>query len=339
MNLINSLALALCLPAAAAAASSHDMDNESKMKGRSRRSNGMQRMAGDTTVGMPKKGGKKGNTKKGSKRGANKQGSSKQGAKKQGSKRGANRDNSNSNPNSTPLTSESVTFTLTSLHPYHHFGFWFTMVHDSSVGPLFTPNEAAHPALERLCETGVPDDLVAAFQGQPGVHSAVGTNGALFGQAWSGTDPTGNGDNDVGSLDMEVDLPAGGGSNNMRVTIVAMIANSNDGCIFLDGVTPDDGEEYTFTEVDIGTEANFETCETVAGCGDLPGGEQSPDNPLCPCGTRGNMGVQPVGEGFMTLHTGIGRRNNGLFKDSDWRAPMVRAVVRATTNEITAEIA
>jgi len=235
-----------------------------------------------------------------------------------------------SKPSSADMAgSSSVTFTLTNLHPYHHFGFWFTMVHDSSVGPIFTPNMPAVEGLEQLCETGVPDELVAHFSGMPGVQSAVGTVGALFGEGWAGSNPTGAGDSNVGTLDIQVEYPG-----EMLVTIVAMIANSNDGCIILDGVTANGGEEYTFTEVDIGTEANMETCGTIGGCGQLPGGM----GPLCPCGDEGNSdATQPAGEGFMTAHTGLGKRNGGLLVDSDWRQPMVTAVVSGPS--IRAEIA
>merc|ERR1712127_1183791 len=109
-----------------------------------------------------------------------------------------------------------------------------------------------------------------------------------------------------------------------------MIANSNDGCIILDGVTANEGDVHTFIEIDGGTEENNEECGFLAGCAGLPGGDASPDNPICPCGPEGNSDAnQPDGEGFMSYHDGLGKANGGLLRDSDWRARMVQAVVTA----------
>lgn len=227
-------------------------------------------------------------------------------------------------------TGVQTTFSLTTFHKYHHFGFWFIMVHDDTVGPIFTPNEAAIAAMEGMCEAGDPTDMVSAFQGTSGVHSVEGVTGALFGQNWDGLVTESPGAVGVGSLDITVDVP----EDNL-VTIIAMIANSNDGCIILDGVSTNNGDVHTFVEIDTGTEANSEECGLIAGCGGIDtAGDPGIDNPNCPCGGQGNEGSQEDGEGFMSHHAGVGIANDGLLRFSDWRAPMVVATVNVQSVQI-----
>lgn len=214
--------------------------------------------------------------------------------------------------------STPTVFNLTTFHKYHHFGFWFLMVHDETVGPLYTPNEPAIAAMEPMCEAGDPADLEIFFEGEPGVFSAEGRVGALFGQNWEGLITEADGEFGIGDIQFEFDVPSGA-----LVTIVGMIANSNDGCIILDGVTAEDGDVHFAVEIDAGTEANDEVCGNLAGCAGLPF-----DNALnCPCGDQGNTGSQADGEGFMSNHDGLGLQNGGLLAESDWRAPMVVATV------------
>jgi hypothetical protein len=169
-----------------------------------------------------------------------------------------------------------------------------------------------------MCEAGDPTALAAAFDGAPGVLSVEGRTGALFGQNWDGLITEQDGVFGIGEIQFEFDVPQGA-----LVTIVAMIANSNDGCIIFDGVTAEEGDLHLSQQIDSGTELNDEICGNLAGCAGLP----SDDALNCPCGPTGNEGAQQDGEGFMTNHDGLGLQNGGLLAESDWRAPMVQATV------------
>lgn len=214
----------------------------------------------------------------------------------------------------------TVTVTLETFHKYNYFGFFFIMVHDETVGPLYTPNSPASPGMEQLCETGQPGILIDEFTGADGVFSVENSLTFLFGQNFDGqlgVVPTLT--FGVGSHDFEIDVPEG-----YLVSMIAMIANSNDGCIILDGASVNEGDVHTLIEIDVGTEANNEECGFIAGCAPfLP----TSDAFSCPCGAQSNTGDQPDGEGFMSNHDGLGLQNGGLLAQSDWRASMVTATV------------
>lgn len=232
--------------------------------------------------------------------------------------------------------SNAVTLTFTTNQRYHHFGNWFFMVHDPAVvPPIFTPGGVPIFELNAMCEFGDPGPIAEHFRKlEVGVASAEPVLAVLFGSAWATTavdvsDPLFG----INTLDIPVDIPDG-----HVVTAIAMIANSNDGCIFLNGVEVEDGGSYDMIEVDVGTELNAETCETIGGCltfGLLEGAMEG--SPLCPCATRGNEAVEVAGEGFMARHTGVGVRNNNLFLDLDWRTPMV-SVTATFQSEVTTSI-
>lgn len=232
--------------------------------------------------------------------------------------------------------SNAVTLTFTTNQRYHHFGNWFFMVHDPDVvPPIYTPGGVPIFELNAMCEFGDPAPISALFgEFEDGVASSEPVGAVLFGSAWANTlvdvsDPLFG----INTLDIPVDIPDG-----HVVTAIAMIANSNDGCIFLNGVEVEDGGSYDMIEVDVGTELNAETCETIGGCLDfglLDGAMEG--SPLCPCATRGNEADEFPGEGFMARHTGVGVRNDNLFLDLDWRTPMV-SVTATFQSEVTTSI-
>jgi len=232
--------------------------------------------------------------------------------------------------------SNAVTLTFTTNQRYHHFGNWFFMVHDPAVvPPIFTPGGVPIFELNAMCEFGNPAPIAELFGNlEAGVASAEPVLAVLFGSAWATTavdvsDPLFG----INTLDIPVDIPDG-----HVVTAIAMIANSNDGCIFLNGVEVEDGGSYDMIEVDVGTELNDETCDTIGGCldfGNLVGATAG--SPLCPCGPAGNGVPEVAGEGFMARHTGVGVRNNNLFLDLDWRTPMV-SVTATFQSEVTTSI-
>lgn len=232
--------------------------------------------------------------------------------------------------------SNAVTLTFTTNQRYHHFGNWFFMVHDPDVvPPIYTPGGVPIFELNAMCEFGDPAPISARFGAlEDGVASSEPVGAVLFGSAWANTlvdvsDPLFG----INTLDIPVDIPDG-----HVVTAIAMIANSNDGCIFLNGVEVEDGGSYDMIEVDVGTELNDETCETIGGCLDfglLDGAMEG--SPLCPCATRGNEADEFPGEGFMARHTGVGVRNDNLFLDLDWRTPMV-SVTATFQSEVTTSI-
>lgn len=221
-------------------------------------------------------------------------------------------------------TSDDIITTLwdiTTFHKYHHFGLFFVMVHDDTVGPLFTPNVQALDGFAFMCEAGDASELVTEFTGQPGVFSVEQVPAVLFGQQFFFTDQ------DVsdplfaiGTLELAIDVP----EDYPLVTIVAMIANSNDGCIILDGVNPQPDTTYEFIEIDVGTEANTEACGDIGGCAGID--QSNIDN--CPCEDMVSQAVNtgPEGELFMSYHDGLGGINSALVT-SDWRAHMVAATV------------
>jgi len=224
---------------------------------------------------------------------------------------------------------DTITLTLTSDHSYQHWGAFFGMIHDDSVGPLFIPNQPASEGLRVECETGSPDGLVAQFSGREGVSFASGTLGVLFPQSFEVLDlsdlpvPAG-----VGSLDIVLPAP----ESDQYITLVGMIAYSNDGCVILDKVQLQPGDVTTMINIDAGTEDNNEVCGATAGCNVLQLTQNTiPEGflggPACPCGVEGNVpGTDTEGEGFMSLHNGVGLRNN-LLAPQDWRAPMVTVTV------------
>jgi hypothetical protein len=232
--------------------------------------------------------------------------------------------------------SNAVTLTFTTNQRYHHFGNWFFMVHDPAVvPPIFTPGGVPIFELNAICEFGDPAPIAELFGNlEAGVASAEPVLAVLFGSAWATTavdvsDPLFG----INTLDISVEVP-----EDHVVTAIAMIANSNDGCIFLNGADVLNGETHEMIEVDVGTELNAETCETIGGCltfGLLEGAMEG--SSLCPCATRGNEAVEVAGEGFMARHTGVGVRNNNLFLDLDWRTPMV-SVTASVSSEVTTSV-
>jgi len=194
------------------------------------------------------------------------------------------------------------------------------MVHDDSVDPLYVPDAPAPPGMESMCESGDPTALVAALTGVPGVRDVRTVPGALFAQGWENEDlsplAAAGATFGVGSVTVPVDIPSG-----FRVTVMMMIANSNDGCVILNGENMVPEQTLSMIEIDAGTEQNTESCDNIFGCLGLPA---TPTGPLCPCGARGNDVDPGNGEGFMSAHPGILGRNDGILIDSDWRQSMVR---------------
>jgi len=233
----------------------------------------------------------------------------------------------------------AVTLTFTTNQRYHHFGNWFFMVHDPDVvPPIYTPGGEPIFELNAMCEFGDPGPISELFGGlEDGVVSSEPVLAVLFGSAWATITEVSDSPDPlfgINTLDIPVDFIPDG----HVVTAIAMIANSNDGCIFLNGVEVEDGGSYDMIEVDVGTELNDETCETIGGCltfGDLDGAMAG--SSLCPCGPRGNEVEEFPGEGFMNAHTGVGVRNDNLFLDLDWRTPMV-SVTATFQSEVTTSI-
>jgi len=222
---------------------------------------------------------------------------------------------------------ESIqSLTFQSLHQYQHYGFFFVMVHDDSIGPLYVPNAPAPPGMESMCESGDPTALVEAFTDVPGVRDVRTVPGALFAQGWENEDlsplAAAGATFGVGSVTVPVDIPSG-----CRVTVMMMIANSNDGCVILNGENMVLEQTVNMIEIDAGTEQNTESCENIFGCLGLPA---TPTGPLCPCGARGNEVDPGNGEGFMSAHIGVGKRNNRVMIESDWRHTMVQVTAHAT---------
>ena len=225
----------------------------------------------------------------------------------------------------------SLTLTLTNLHAFHHFGLWFVAVHEPGALEVFKPNVPASAGLGTLCMTGDASGLVAEAENLPGVTHVAQELAILQTPAFEaigslpGTSPAGIGLAN-GSLDLSVPLA----SANSVVTVVAMIANSNDGCVILNAKKLRPGMTVPFVEIDVGTEGNDEACENIGGCGAGVFGDAAvdtalsePENKLCPCPLNtGNTGTPIAGEGFMSYHRGV-----TTLPGNDWRDHMVWATV------------
>ena len=134
------------------------------------------------------------------------------------------------------------------------------MVHDPDVvPPIYTPGGEPIFELNAMCEFGNPYPISALFGDlKGGVASSEPVGAVLFGSAWATITEVSDSPDPlfgINTLDIPVDFIPDG----HVVTAIAMIANSNDGCIFLNGVEVEDGGSYDMIEVDVGTELNGET--------------------------------------------------------------------------------
>lgn len=184
-----------------------------------------------------------------------------------------------------------MALTVTNLHATQFMGFFFLMIHDDTVPKIFTIGEPASVNFEWLTEVGNPGPLVEYYETMDGVYSAIDTQGIS---------------KPGGSYTIPFTIPDG-----YYVTLATMVAGTNDGFVAINGESVNTGDVHYMIVHDAGTENNDESCDTV------------PGPPTCTGLNEGFNESREGAEGFVTLHRGIGGRNNELL-DNDWRGPVAK---------------
>lgn len=188
----------------------------------------------------------------------------------------------------------SFEVTLTNITPGQPIAPMMVATHASGVS-FFEEGQAPSVELASLAEAGNGRPMAAKLLATPGVSAAeVGVGGTPPGHS--------------SSLVIK-------GKPGDRLSLGAMLGNTNDGFVGLEGVSLPMGKQavsYMAPGYDAGTETNDELCATVPGpaCG---GAALSPDD---------------SGEGVVVIHNGIHGIGGLAASSQDWRNPVAKVVIK-----------
>jgi len=190
---------------------------------------------------------------------------------------------------------KNIYLQVTNLSYNQPFSAFFVMVHDIYTTPLFEAGKPASQNLQSLAQDGDPQPLVDFYGYQAGVASV----GAIA-----------TGDMRTFTISLQIS------PKYECVTIAAMMLNTNDGFVALNG-TPMYSAfpgQYIFEPAyDAGTEENNELCDSIPG-------------PVCdPASGNLNNGG---GEGVVHIHRPLSGLADLNPTDDGWLNPVMQIVVR-----------
>lgn len=160
---------------------------------------------------------------------------------------------------------------------------------------LFNVATPASDGLVTLAETGNNQPLYAELNGAQGVQDVVATSDFIpYGQ----------------SVSFQIT-----GRNNSRLSLVGMLATSNDAYAGLSAVSlPKKEASYAVYAYDAGSEENNEACAYIPG-------------PPCAPGS-GNARAETGAEGFITVHNGIHGHGDLDPAHLDWRGAVAIVTIK-----------
>ena len=183
------------------------------------------------------------------------------------------------------------------------------VTHTSGFSPLFIAGEPASPELIAIAEDADVEPMVQVLSKDSNVRDVV----VLQGTAPLPTPPEGPGGFAIRPGESASVVVKFGGRAKF-VSLVGMLANTNDAFYALNGVAGPSREAITYYEIawDSGSEENNEDCQFVPG-------------PFC---KHFFARATQEAEGFVYVHSGIHGVGNLVPALHDWHNPVARITIR-----------